>query len=111
MARVEAGVPRLASSIAGLRAVRVGIVPTTNIVAHSYGTTTAVVALSKTGASVDRFVALGSAGVQNAEETSGYFGPTRELRPSCVVVLFRQTDDVGLAISGHEDEVTPSASG
>ena len=71
MEKAEAGGRKLAASIQGLDAVRAGDMPTTNVVAHSYGTTTAAVALSETGAHVDRFVALGSAGLPNAVDSAG----------------------------------------
>lgn len=71
MAKAEAGGRKLAASIQGLGAVRAGAMPTTNVVAHSYGTTTAAVALSETGAHVDRFVALGSAGLPNEIDSAG----------------------------------------
>jgi len=63
MGKAERGGENLAASIRGLDAVRTGRMPETNIVGHSYGTTTAAVALSKRGVHVDRFVALGSAGL------------------------------------------------
>lgn len=88
MARAEAGGQQLAASIAGLGAVRGKEMPTTNIVAHSYGTTTAAVALSTTGAHVDRFVALGSAGLPNTVDSAGklhaehvYAGQARNVLP------------------------------
>lgn len=63
MGKADRGGENLAASIRGLNAVRAGRMPETNIVGHSYGTTTAAVALSKPGVHVDRFVALGSAGL------------------------------------------------
>ncbi|MCS5492120.1 alpha/beta hydrolase family protein [Curtobacterium flaccumfaciens] len=88
MAKAEAGGRRLAESISGLEAVRGAAMPTTNIVAHSYGTTTAAVALSSTGAHVDRFVSLGSAGMPNAVDSAGklhaehvYVGQARNVLP------------------------------
>lgn len=71
MAKAEAGGRKLADSIEGLGAVRSGDMPTTNVVAHSYGTTTAAIALSETGAHVDRFVSLGSAGLPNQVDSAG----------------------------------------
>ena len=71
MAKAEAGGRKLADSIEGLGAVRSGDMPTTNVVAHSYGTTTAAIALSETGAHVDRFVSLGSAGSPNQVDSAG----------------------------------------
>ncbi|MGU3410030.1 alpha/beta hydrolase [Microbacterium sp. M1A1_1b] len=63
MGKAKKGGEQLAASIRGLRTARAGRMPETNIVAHSYGTTTSAVALSKQGVSVDRFVALASAGL------------------------------------------------
>ena len=71
MAKAETGGRKLADSIEGLGAVRSENMPTTNVVAHSYGTTTAAVALSETGAHVDRFVLLGSAGLPNQVDSAG----------------------------------------
>lgn len=71
MAKAEAGGTKLAASIEGLGAVRRDQMPTTNVVAHSYGTTTAAVALSATGAYVDRLVVLGSAGLPNDVDSAG----------------------------------------
>lgn len=71
MQKAEVGGRKLAASIDGLGAIRGDDMPTTNVVAHSYGTTTAAVALSATGAHVDRFVALGSAGLPNDVDSAG----------------------------------------
>ncbi|MBT1668330.1 alpha/beta hydrolase family protein [Curtobacterium flaccumfaciens pv. flaccumfaciens] len=70
MGKAERGGENLAASIRGLDAVRAGRMPETNIVGHSYGTTTAAVALSKRGVHVDRFVALGSAGLPDEVTSS-----------------------------------------
>ena len=63
MGKAKKGGARLADALRGLDAVRAGGMPETNVVAHSYGTTTAAVALAEQGVHVDRFVALGSAGL------------------------------------------------
>ncbi|MDM7892697.1 alpha/beta hydrolase [Curtobacterium caseinilyticum] len=63
MGKAKKGGGQLADALRGLDAVRAGQVPETNVVAHSYGTTTAAVALAEQGVHVDRFVALGSAGL------------------------------------------------
>ncbi|WP_448255611.1 alpha/beta hydrolase [Microbacterium aurum] len=57
----EAGAVKLNTALGGLGATRPDAV--TNIVAHSYGTTTTAIALSTPGAHVDNFVSLGSAGL------------------------------------------------
>ncbi|MGW8432064.1 alpha/beta hydrolase [Curtobacterium citreum] len=63
MGKAKAGGAQLADALRGLEAVRAGQMPEANIVAHSYGTTAAAVALAEQGVHVDRFVALGSAGL------------------------------------------------
>lgn len=63
MDKARKGGQRLADSIRGFSAVRGTDPVKTNIVAHSYGTTTGAVALAERGVHVDRFVALGSAGL------------------------------------------------
>lgn len=55
----------LAASIRGLDAVRSDDSPTTNIVAHSYGSTTSAYALTQRGVHVDTFSTVGSAGLPN----------------------------------------------
>jgi hypothetical protein len=70
MDKAEAGAEKLAASVHGLDAVRADGMPTTNIVAHSYGTTTAGVALSRSDIHVDRFVALASAGLPDAVDSA-----------------------------------------
>ncbi len=56
-----AGAAKLNTALGGLDAVRPDAV--TNIVAHSYGTTTTAIALANPGTHVDSFVSLGSAGL------------------------------------------------
>ncbi|UBQ01525.1 alpha/beta hydrolase [Curtobacterium sp. TXMA1] len=63
MAKAKEGGKRLADSIRGFSAVRGTDDVETNVVAHSYGTTAGAVALAERGVHVDRFVALGSAGL------------------------------------------------
>ncbi|MCJ1713412.1 alpha/beta hydrolase [Curtobacterium sp. VKM Ac-2922] len=70
MSKATKGGAQLAASIRGLASVRPGHTPETNIVAHSYGTTTAAVALAEDDVSVDRFVALGSAGLPDNIKTA-----------------------------------------
>ncbi|AGW42061.1 hypothetical protein O159_21420 [Leifsonia xyli subsp. cynodontis DSM 46306] len=64
--RAVAGGTKLASTLGGLGAVRGGALPRLSVVAHSYGTTTAAVALSQPGVRVDTFVTLGSAGLPDS---------------------------------------------
>lgn len=60
------GGDRLAQSIGGLDAVRSGEMPTTNVVAHSYGTTTAAFGLTQDDVRVDTFTTIGSAGLPDS---------------------------------------------
>lgn len=69
MKYAERGGTRLSASLRGLSAVRQGAPPKLNIVAHSYGTTTAAVALQKDFIHVDNFVMLGSAGLPDKVRT------------------------------------------
>ncbi|MBP6686133.1 MAG: hypothetical protein KA158_12000, partial [Leucobacter sp.] len=60
------GAGRLASELDGLAASRIagrGGLPSISVVAHSYGTTVASIALTLTKHAVDSFVMLGSAGI------------------------------------------------
>ncbi|MBT1669284.1 alpha/beta hydrolase family protein [Curtobacterium flaccumfaciens pv. flaccumfaciens] len=64
----ETGGDQLAASIRGLDAVRQDDGPTTNVVAHSYGSTTSAYALTQSGVQVDSFTTIGSAGLPNSIE-------------------------------------------
>lgn len=84
----EAGAKRLDSTLAGLNAVRGGSGPQVNVVAHSYGTTTAAIALSHPGSHVDTFVSLGSAGLPPSLDQASdlhadavYAGQARDVIP------------------------------
>lgn len=87
--RAVAGGNNLGSALRGFAAVRGSDMPNLNIVAHSYGTTTAAVALSQPGGvHVDNFITLGSAGlpdsVQSAADlnaTNVYSGHARDKLP------------------------------
>ena len=68
--RAVAGGQKLAGALGGLAAVRGESAPQLNIVAHSYGTTTAAVALTQPGIRVDNFVTLGSAGLPDNVHTA-----------------------------------------
>jgi pimeloyl-ACP methyl ester carboxylesterase len=88
MDKAEAGARKLEASVRGLDAVRANDMPTTNIVAHSYGTTTAGVALSRSDIHVDRFVALASAGLPDTVDSADdlragevYAGQARNVFP------------------------------
>lgn len=61
----QKGGDNLADSIRGLDAVRSGDVPTTNIVAHSYGTTASAYALTQSDVHVNTLTTVGSAGLPN----------------------------------------------
>ncbi|WP_258375304.1 alpha/beta hydrolase family protein [Curtobacterium sp. MCSS17_008] len=66
----EAGASKLAASIRGLDAVRAGNMPRTNVLAHSYGTTTASLGLTQAGVHVDNFVSIASAGIPQSIPTA-----------------------------------------
>jgi hypothetical protein len=66
------GAGKLITALEGFRAARDSTVPITlNVVAHSYGTTTAADALADVDVGVYAFVMLGSAGVENRIQTAG----------------------------------------
>lgn len=62
----KAGGENLANALRGIDAVRTGNPPTTNVVAHSYGTTTAAFALTQDDVHVDSLVTLASAGLPDS---------------------------------------------
>lgn len=59
----EVGAKALNNTLSGFDAVRAGDGVAVNVVAHSYGTTTAALALSHPGTHVSTFVSIGSAGM------------------------------------------------
>ncbi|WP_460455285.1 alpha/beta hydrolase [Arthrobacter monumenti] len=65
MVSAEAGAPRLTSALEGFHTARIadGAMPFTSVTAHSYGTTTASLALTHTSFDLDTVVFYGSAGV------------------------------------------------
>ena len=68
--RAVAGGQNLAGALGGLAAVRGETMPQVNVVAHSYGTTTAAVTLTQPGVHVDNFITLGSAGLPDSVDTA-----------------------------------------
>ncbi len=68
--RAVAGGQKLAGALGGLSAVRGESAPQLNIVAHSYGSTTAAVALTHPGVNVANFITLGSAGLPDNVHTA-----------------------------------------
>ncbi|WP_181431195.1 alpha/beta hydrolase [Curtobacterium sp. MCBD17_021] len=68
--RAKAGGPKLASMIRGLDATRSGDMPTVNVLAHSYGSTTAAYALAEEGVHVDTFTTIASAGIPDSLPTA-----------------------------------------
>jgi hypothetical protein len=62
----RAGSVNFEHDLAGLNAVRAGTPPSLNVIAHSYGTTTASLALAHKDLHVSSFVSLGSAGIENS---------------------------------------------
>ncbi|TQM65899.1 alpha/beta hydrolase family protein [Klugiella xanthotipulae] len=86
--RAVAGGNTLATALGGLAAVRGGAVPQLTIVAHSYGTTAAAVALSQPGIRVNNFITLGSAGLPDSVHSAAdlnadrvYSGHARDKYP------------------------------
>lgn len=86
--RAVAGGQKLAGALGGLAAVRGESAPQLNIVAHSYGTTTAAVALTQPGIQVDNFITVGSAGLPDNVHTAAdlnarhvYSGHARDKMP------------------------------
>lgn len=84
----KAGAEHLADALRGLDAVRVGDRVTTNVVAHSYGTTTASIALTEAGVHVDTFTTLASAGIPDDIPSASaihavhvYSGQARDVTP------------------------------
>jgi hypothetical protein len=67
----KVGGDNLAASIRGLDAVRADDGPTTNVVAHSYGSTASAYALTQSGVHVDTFSTVGSAGLPNEVDAAG----------------------------------------
>lgn len=79
---------KLVASLGGISAVRRDSTPRLNILAHSYGTTTAAVALSRPGVHVENFITLGSAGLPDSLQTASdlnathvYSGHSRSVIP------------------------------
>lgn len=66
----ESGGAKLAASIRGLDAARAGDMPRTNVLAHSYGTTTASIGLTAPGVHVDSFTSIASAGIPQTIPTA-----------------------------------------
>lgn len=64
----------LAVSVQGLSAVRGDSMPKPNVVGHSYGTTVAAVAASRSDVELGTFVALGSAGLPDSVDCFGSAG-------------------------------------
>ncbi|MCJ1712935.1 alpha/beta hydrolase [Curtobacterium sp. VKM Ac-2922] len=65
------GSRKLAAALRGLDAARGGDSFTNNVVAHSYGSTTAAYALTKRDVHVDTFTTIGSAGIPNSIPDAG----------------------------------------
>lgn len=84
----RAGAVLFERDLAGLNAVRTGSSLSLNVVAHSYGTTTASLALAARDLHVDSFVSLGSAGIETSihsaadiHATSVYAGQAQNVIP------------------------------
>lgn len=84
----EKGATKLDAALSGLAATRGGSSPVVNVVAHSYGTTTAAIALTHPGVHVDAFVSVGSAGLPTSIDSASdihadhvYAGQARDVIP------------------------------
>jgi hypothetical protein len=66
----KAGGPKLAATIRGLDATRADDMPTVNVLAHSYGSTTAAYGLAEEGVHVDTFTTIASAGIPDSLPTA-----------------------------------------
>lgn len=66
----EAGAKKLEGALAGFSATRGPAAAQLNVVAHSYGTTTAAIALTAPGTHVDSFVSVGSAGLPSSIDSA-----------------------------------------
>ena len=84
----EAGGENLAKALRGFEATRAHDDPQLNVVAHSYGTTTAAFAMSQADVSIDNLILAGSAGLPNhvthAESLNAdtvYAGHARDVYP------------------------------
>lgn len=67
---------KLAAGLGGLAAVRGDSQPDLSIVAHSYGTTTAAVALTQPDVHVENFITVGSAGLPDSVQTASDLNAT-----------------------------------
>jgi pimeloyl-ACP methyl ester carboxylesterase len=70
------GGDKLAAGLGGLAAVRGDSKPDLSIVAHSYGTTTAAVALTHPDVHVENFITVGSAGLPDSLQTASDLNAT-----------------------------------
>jgi hypothetical protein len=87
--RAKAGASNLARDLQSWNAVRAGEGASLNIVAHSYGTTTAAYALAGQDMNVEAFVSLGSAGIPSSIATASdllvgrvYAGQAQDVIPA-----------------------------
>jgi hypothetical protein len=113
----EKGAENLADSVRGLDGVRDGDHVTTNVVAHSYGTTTASIALTESGVHVDTFTTLASAGIpddipsaSSIHATHVYSGQARDVTPLVERDQGDQWAHIGRDHSSdhHQDPTDPS---
>ncbi|GIT79912.1 alpha/beta hydrolase [Leifsonia sp. LS1] len=86
--KAEAGAVKLESALGGFTASRGSSPASLNVVAHSYGTTTASIALTAAGTHVDSFVSVGSAGLPSSIDSASdihadavYAGQARNVIP------------------------------
>ncbi|MGO2140422.1 MAG: alpha/beta hydrolase [Leucobacter sp.] len=94
--RAIAGGNNLAAALRGLAAVRGGSMPQLDIVAHSYGSTTAAVALTQPGVNVKNFITLGSAGLPDSITSASQLNAKN--------VYSGQARDIGILDPGPGDK-------
>lgn len=112
--RAKTGGAQLARDIQGWRAVRSDGMAPLNVIAHSYGTTTAAYALAQQDLNVASFVALGSAGmptsVASADELHAdrvYAGQAQNVLPGLEGGDGDQWAWIGRSGSGRSDPMHP----
>lgn len=114
------GAPALIGALQGLSAVRRSDPPRTVVLGHSYGSTTAAVALSKGKTHVDALVTVGSAGipddVRSASELDAdqvYSGQARDVIPFLEDGMGDQWAHIGRDFSSdhHRDPTDPDFGG
>jgi pimeloyl-ACP methyl ester carboxylesterase len=112
--RAKAGGEALARDLRSWTAIRDGEDASLNVVAHSYGTTTAAYALASRGVQVDAFVSLGSAGIpasigsaRDLQVARMFAGQAQNVIPAIEDGAGDQWAWVGRSGSGGHDPMDP----